>query len=72
MKSISQPSLYFSLHSLKALKQEPSSAKSFNQSPYLKAVLSDKRPSGTARVLSMANSSMAAALRYITNSKQPL
>lgn len=70
MKSIGQTSLYFSPHSLKAMKQEPASAKPFNQSPYLKAVLSDKRTSGTARVLSMANSSMTAALRYITNSKQ--
>jgi hypothetical protein len=70
MKSISQPSLYFSPHSLKTLKQELASVKPFNQSPYLRAVLSDKRISGTAKVLSMANSSMAAALRYIANSKQ--
>ncbi|MDZ4795871.1 MAG: hypothetical protein SGI83_16445 [Bacteroidota bacterium] len=69
MKSIVQPSLYFSPHSLKALKKEPASAQSFNQSPYLKAVLSEKRIAGTARVLSMASSSMAAALRYIAGSK---
>lgn len=70
MKNFGQPSLYFTLHSLKALKQEPASITSINQSPYLRAVLSDKRTSGTAKVLSMANSSMAAALRYITNTKQ--
>lgn len=70
MKSIVQPSLYFSPHSLKAVKELPASANSFNQSPYLKAVLSDKRVAGsTARVLSMASSSMAAALRYIARSK---
>lgn len=62
------PSLYFSPHTLKAHKQEPSSPRT-NQSPYLRAVLTDKRASGPARILSMTNSSLAAALRYITNSK---
>jgi len=62
------PSLYFSPHSLKAHKQETSSPPS-NQSPYLRAVLADKKTSGPARILSMTNSSLAAALRYITNNK---
>ncbi len=69
MRSNNQPSLYFSPHSQKGQKQEPT-ANPLNQSPYLKAVLSDKRTSGPARVLSMVNSNMAAALRYIANSKR--
>lgn len=69
MKSNKLPSLYFSDKSLKAPKLEATSAKSFEQTPYLKAVLTEKRVPGPARVLSMANSSLAAALRYISNSK---
>jgi hypothetical protein len=69
MKNISQPSLYFSLHSPNGQKQKTALIKPINQSPYLRAVLSDKRTSGTARMLSMVNSSMAAALRYISNDK---
>ncbi|MDZ4808330.1 MAG: hypothetical protein SGI96_08660 [Bacteroidota bacterium] len=69
MKSNSPQSLSASPH-LKAVKPELSVVKLPEQSPYLKAVLADKRPSGPARVLSMANSSLAAALRYISNSKQ--
>lgn len=69
MNSNSQPSLYFSPYSLPSRKEEPASAKLLNQSPYLRAVLSDKRNADTARVLSMGNGSMAAALRYIANSK---
>jgi hypothetical protein len=69
MKSNSPRPLNDSSH-LKAVKQEPLVIKLPAQSPYLKAVLTDKRSSGPARVLSMANSSLAAALRYIANSKQ--
>ncbi|MCY7311564.1 MAG: hypothetical protein LH619_12355 [Chitinophagaceae bacterium] len=69
MKSNSPQSLSASSH-LKAVKQELPVVKLPEHSPYLKAVLADKRDSGPARVLSMANSSLAAALRYIANSKQ--
>lgn len=68
MNNNNQPSLYFSPHSLKALKQEPAPTYSM-QTPYLRAVLTDKRNSGPARVMSMTNSNLAAALRYIANSK---
>lgn len=68
MKNNNHPSLYFSPLSAKSIKQEEA-AKSAGQSPYLKAVLSDKRPAGRAGVLAMGNSSMAAALRYISNNK---
>jgi|CXWL01.1.fsa_nt_gi hypothetical protein len=69
MKNNSQSSLFFLSHSLKALKPEPP-IKLSEQSPYLRAVLSDKRASGTTPVVSLANSSsLAAALRYISNSK---
>lgn len=64
MKGNSQP--YFS--PLKALKKEPE-AKQLQRSPYLRAVLTDKKNSVPARVLPMGNSTMAAALRYISNSK---
>ncbi len=69
MKSVGQPSNYFSPDSPKASKQEPA-AKAAEQSPYLKAVLSERGTSAPAKVLSMANSSMAAALRYIANSSK--
>jgi hypothetical protein len=62
-----------SLHptpSLKALKQE-TKVTPFYRSPYLRAVLSEKRTQTPGKVLSMDNSSMAAALRYITNSNKP-
>lgn len=39
------------------------------QSPYLRAILTDKRITDTAKMISVANSSMAAALRYISNLK---
>ena len=67
MNNNNHPSLYFSPHSLKALKQEPAPTHSI-QTPYLRAVLTDKK-TDPARVLSMTNSSLAAALRYIANSK---
>ena len=66
MKSNNQPSFYFSPHSLKALKQEPTAQPS-SQSPYLRAVLSGKNRS--ANHSQTANSNMAAALRYITRSR---
>ena len=69
MKSNNQTPFYFSPYLLKAHKQEAKSVNLFNQSPYLKAVLTDKKSSGPARVFSMGNSSLAAALRYIANSK---
>jgi len=55
---------------LKAVTQELPVIKLPEQSPYLKAVLADKRTSAPARVFSMANSSLVAALRYIAQSKQ--
>ena len=64
MKSDNPLPLYFS--PLKPVRQDDLS-KSAEQSPYLKAVLSDKR-SG-ARVLPIGNSSMEAALRYISAHK---
>lgn len=65
MKSNSQP-FYFSPHSLKSQKLEVSANPSI-QSPYLRAVLSGKaRNSSPAR---SADSNMAAALRYINNSR---
>lgn len=69
MKSVSQPSNYFSPDTLKVSKQEPT-AQPADQSPYLRAVLTDKGTFGTAKVLSMANSTMAAALRYIASSNK--
>jgi hypothetical protein len=68
MKSNGHPSLYFSPHSLKSQKQEVP-AKPSHQSPYLRAVLSEKAISRPGRVLSMNNSSLAAALRYINSTK---
>jgi hypothetical protein len=69
MKSNGHPSLYFSPHSPKSQKQEPL-AKPSHQSPYLRAILSEKTISRPGRLLSMNNdSSMAAALRYITHNK---
>jgi hypothetical protein len=68
MKSNGHPSLYFSPHSLKSQKPEPPATPSY-QSPYLRAVLSEKAISRPGRVLPMNNSSLAAALRYITNNK---
>ena len=49
--------------------KEESPVKTLYQSPYLKAILTDKSISDTAKMISVANSSMAAALRYISNSK---
>lgn len=49
--------------------KEESPVQTLYQSPYLRAILSDKRISDTAKIISVANSSMAAALRYISNSK---
>lgn len=69
MKSIGQPSHHSSPDSLQVLKQQPNASLA-EQSPYLRAVLSDRGTSGTAKILSMANSSMAAALRYIANSNK--
>lgn len=69
MKSVGQSSQSLSPDLQKATKQEIA-AKPTEQSPYLKAVLSERKNSDTARVLSMANSSMAAALRYIANSSK--
>ncbi len=68
MKSNGHPSLYFSPHSLKSQKQG-ASVKPLSESPYLRAVLSEKTITRPGRLLSMGNSSMAAALRYITQSK---
>jgi hypothetical protein len=65
MKSNSHPSLKYSQRS----KDQQATADSTNQSPYLKAVLAEKKT--TARVMSIeTNSSLAAALRYITQSRQ--
>ncbi|MEP6699729.1 MAG: hypothetical protein ABJA85_00370 [Bacteroidota bacterium] len=66
MKSNIQPSFYFSPHSLKALKPEPT-AQQLSQSPYLRAVLSGKTRS--ANHSQTANSNMVAALRYIARSR---
>lgn len=69
MKSSAQPSLYFSPHAPKGPNQEPS-AKPSHLSPYLKAVLNGKTTvADNARASLIADSSMAAALRYIANSK---
>ena len=70
MKSVGQLSHYVSLGTLEAPKQDPSTKLS-EQSPYLRAILSEKKASGSAKVLSIANSTMAAALRYIANSSKP-
>jgi len=65
MRSNSQPTLKNSRSS----KDQQTTADSANQSPYLKAVLADKKT--TARVMSInTNSTLAAALRYITQSRQ--
>lgn len=65
MRSNSQPTLKYS----KSSKDQQTIADSTNQSPYLKAVLAEKKT--TARVMSIGtNSSLAAALRYITQSRQ--
>ena len=59
------PPLSFSLPQLK----EESQVQTLYQSPYLRAILSDNKISDTAKMISVANSSMAAALRYISNSR---
>lgn len=68
MRSNGHPSLYFSPHSLKSQKQGLS-ATPISQSPYLRAVLSEKTITRPGRLLSMNNSNLAAALRYIAQSK---
>ena len=65
MKSYNQPFMPLQVPQVK----EESPVKTLYQSPYLKAILTDKSISDTAKMLSVANSSMAAALRYISNSK---
>ena len=67
MKSSSHPLSYFSPLSVGSVKQD-GAVKSAGQSPYLKAVLTAKRSPGSTKVLTMSNSSLAAALRYIKQS----
>jgi hypothetical protein len=67
MKSNKQQSLFFTPHVLKSVKPEEPVVKVSEQSPYLKAILSEKRSSAPGG--SLPNSSMAAALRYIANNK---
>ena len=50
--------------------KEDTQVQTLYQSPYLKAILADKRINDTAKMISVANSSMAAALRYIANSNK--
>jgi len=69
MKVNNHSSLYATPPALKTLKQE-NKVTPFYRSPYLRAVLSESRPKTPGKVLSMDNSSMAAALRYITNSNK--
>lgn len=45
-------------------------SKQSQQSPYLKAILSSKNTPGPTQVFSIVNSSMAAALRYISHYRQ--
>lgn len=54
--------------SLPVLKDE-TPVQTLYQSPYLRAILTDKRISDTTKMISIANSSMAAALRYISNAR---
>jgi hypothetical protein len=49
--------------------KESTPVQTLYQSPYLRAILTDKKITDTAKMISIANSSMAAALRYISNSK---
>jgi hypothetical protein len=65
MKSNAQPSIYFSPHVPKGPNQEPS-AKTSYQSPYLNG---KTRVADNQRASLMADSSLAAALRYIAHSK---
>jgi hypothetical protein len=65
MKSYSQSTIPLQVPQIK----EETHVKTLYQSPYLKAILSDKHISDTAKMISVANSSMAAALRYISNSR---
>lgn len=64
MKSNGHPKVYFSPHALKSQKQDLP-VKSSHQSPYLRAVLSEKTILRPGRILNGNDSSMAAALRYI-------
>ena len=60
---------YISAYPLKAITGEAKTPPA-GQSPYLKAVLASKlRESYPARVLSMQDSNLEAALRYINQSK---
>jgi hypothetical protein len=68
MKSSNQPSFYFSPISPKTQNQELS-PKTAEQSPYLRAILSEKRIAGTGRILSLADSTLEAALRYIASNR---
>jgi hypothetical protein len=58
-------------HTLFAMtvQKEDTQVQTLYQSPYLRAILADKRITDTTKMISVANSSMAAALRYISNSK---
>lgn len=69
MKSNGQPLFYFSPGSKQSSGKKPE-AKQTEPSPYLRAVLSENVITRPARVLSLAKDSMAAALRYIANSRQ--
>jgi hypothetical protein len=69
MKRNSLPVNDFSVSEIKSPNQKIADNQ-FNQSPYLKAVLSEKKIAGPAQVFSIINSSMTAALRYISQSRQ--
>lgn len=69
MKRNSLPANDFSTPASKSQLQKPVENQ-INQSPYLRAVLSEKKASSSAQVLSMVSSSMTAALRYISQSRQ--
>jgi len=67
MKSTLKSSPYFFPDSQKTVDKETKASPAEQQSPYLKAVLSEKRIAGSGRVFSIGGSSMDAALRYIVN-----
>ena len=69
MNNVTPPTNPVLPDSFKAAKKEII-ANPAEQSPYLRAILSENRASGAAKVLSIANSSMSAALRYIASSSK--
>ncbi len=68
MKSNDQSSLYFSMYPQVSEEQTPAAKSERQQTPYLRAILSEKLER-TGRIVRLAISDKLAAIRYIHESK---